>query len=76
MRIRPRYRRCGGPLDFDFDFDDQNKHYLKLGCSNEHTKVGPIPIQNDEEFWERFDNLDGDDVVRLGNWYPEIIDNW
>ncbi|RJQ27105.1 hypothetical protein C4577_02170 [Candidatus Parcubacteria bacterium] len=58
-RKRPKCGRCKGPLDIWLDPDTG----INLECNN------PKPMYTDKEFWERFDSLDGDDVVKLLKWY-------
>ncbi len=53
---RPKCDRCGGPLDFFYDPDSRRQEWH---CNN------PSPIYSDGGFQEVWDNLPGDDVVRL-----------
>jgi len=54
--IRPKCRRCKGPLDFFFDAASNQVEWC---CNN------PTPLRTDEEFQEAWNNLDGNTVVRL-----------
>ena len=53
--IRPKCRRCGGPLDIWWG-EEKSPNWL---CNN------PDPIYTDEQFERIWGDLDGDDVVRL-----------
>jgi len=53
---RPKCKRCGGPLDIFYDGATDRQEWI---CNS------PKPIYNDEEFWAKWHNLSGDDVVRL-----------
>lgn len=64
IRERPRCRCCNGPLDIETGVDSGQCY---LGCNNLAGKE--TPIMTDEEFWERWDNLDGDDIVKLSRYY-------
>lgn len=66
MRRRPKCSRCGGPLDFDH-LGGWNADKIEWSCNN------PRPCMSDDEFWKRWDELDGDDVVKLTR-YHEIAD--
>lgn len=56
---RPKCKRCGSPLDLVPDFDyESGKHRISFQC-------GRKPFMTDEQFRERWNQLDGDDVVRL-----------
>lgn len=57
---RPKCRRCGGPLDLIQWESDEPIH---LSCNNPHGRHAPL--QSDVGFQEAWDNLPGDDVVRL-----------
>jgi hypothetical protein len=53
---RPICSRCHGPLDF---FPDPDTGRYGWCCNN------PEPMMTDEEFKRRWDELPGDDVVKL-----------
>ena len=53
---RPTCSRCKGPLDFFFDPETNRYEWC---CNN------PIPIRTDEEFWQCWDNLPGDEIAKL-----------
>ncbi len=58
-RVRPRCRRCGGRLDLWQEAEDDTGEYeIHLICNGK-------AIDNDAEFWDRWDSLPGDDVARL-----------
>lgn len=66
MIKRPKCRNCKGPLDILYDSETG----ITLNCNNlegQHT-----PAYTDKEFEERFNNLPGDDVVKLEKWYGLI----
>ncbi len=54
--IRPRCKRCGGPLDF---WEDEDTHRPEWVCNS------PRPIRTDEEHERALANLSGDDVAHL-----------
>ena len=54
--LRPKCRRCGGSLDF---WHDSEYGEIVWCCNN------PKPAMTDEEFFKDWENLSGDDVVRL-----------
>ncbi len=55
--IRPKCKRCGGPLDFwTGDEDDGGIHWI---CNN------PGPLRTDEEHEKAWAELSGDEVARL-----------
>jgi hypothetical protein len=60
MIERPKCTRCHGPLDF---FPDPETGHYEWCCNNLAGKS--TPMYNDEEFQRRWENLPGDDVVRL-----------
>jgi phage portal protein BeeE len=53
--IRPKCRRCGGLLDLWQGEEERTG----LVCNN------PKPMMTDAEFWERWNNLSGDEVVAI-----------
>jgi hypothetical protein len=55
-RKRPQCRRCGGPLDFFYDPETDRQEWT---CNN------PRPLRTDEQYWEAWNNLPGDDVAHL-----------
>ncbi|NIQ15864.1 MAG: hypothetical protein GTO02_16155 [Candidatus Dadabacteria bacterium] len=54
--IRPKCKRCGGSLDIFFDPETDRQEWT---CNNPHM------IYTDEEFEEKWNRLNGDEVVRL-----------
>lgn len=64
---RPRCRRCGLKLDLWRDHDEYDKPRWILEC---HGTIS-MPRTTDAEFHELWDNLPGDDVVRLEKWIDQ-----
>jgi hypothetical protein len=61
---RPRCRRCGKLLSLCGDTDiDTGEHKTVFTCDFQTP---------DAEFWERWNNLPGDDVVRLERQITEL----
>lgn len=58
---RPNCTRCGNPLDLMPDFDEPGR--WRLYCNNLHKQC--TPMQDDEAFDRAWENLPGDEVVRL-----------
>lgn len=60
MIERPKCGHCKGPLDFFPDPDTGKYGWCCNNLQNRHT-----PAMNDEEFKKRWENLPGDDIVKL-----------
>lgn len=54
MMDRPKCRRCGGPLDLWCEEGE-----WEFACNN------PMFTRPDASFWAEWEQLPGDDVVRL-----------
>lgn len=66
MIKRPKCSRCKGPLDIWHDPDTG----IALSCNN--LQGQQTPATSDTEFEKEFNNLPGDDVVKLEKWYGPI----
>lgn len=58
---RPKCRRCKGPLDIWYEPSDD------LAVPGEYVWIcnNPKTLETDEQFKKRWNNLSGDDVVKL-----------